>query len=268
MCECVSVYSNLIIKLLCFSIIMVTEVNPFLVVTMIGVSLASRLVTQTTRTGVRCIIYNGKNFVSDTEEYRHCVIRCMHKGCPYFNYNIVEKFCQLGDEGCVSLVLDNQYNLTSFVSPVKSCVEWIPAADSDTSHMIRSSTCHSVPPYITCFVGRLISGLHILPGSYRIGVPLYTSLNGQGYTSGQKEVLTVGAGCQVGWIPYVAGNVIPTRAVVGGFLASGTGFTLFVIRGQANGYTLFGYYNPNAQNGYVEIDGVHVLTEMEMLVEV
>ena len=247
---------------------MVTEVNPFLVIAMLGVSLASRFVIQTSRIGMRCVISNDKLLVSDTEEYHHCVIRCMHKGCPFFNYNIVEKFCQLGDESCASLVLDNQYNLTCFVLPVKSCVEWIPAAGSDTSHMIRSSTCHSVPPYDTCFVGRLISGLHILPGSYRIGVPLYTSLNGQKYTSGQKEVLTVVAGCQVGWILYVAGNVIPTRAVAGGFLAAGTGYSLFVIRGQANGYTLFGYYDTNAQEGYVEVDGVHVLTEMEMLVEV
>ena len=247
---------------------MVTEVNSFLIISIVGASLASRLVTQTSRTGVCCIIYNNKHFVSHRDEYHHCVIHCMDKGCPFFNYNIAEKFCQLGDESCVSLVFDNQYNLTSFFSPVKSYVEWISAAGSDTSHMIRSSTCHSVPPYDTCFVGRLISGLHILPGNYRIGVPLYTSLNGQKYTSGQKEVLSVGAGCQVGWIPYVAGNVIPTRAVVGGFLASGTGFSLFVIRGQANGYTLFGYYDTNAQEGYVEVDGVHVLTEMEMLVEV
>ena len=248
--------------------IMVTEVNSFLIITMVGASLASRLVTQTSRTGVRCIINNNKHFVSHGEEYHHCVIRCMDKGCPYLNYNIVEKCCQLGDESCVSLVFDNQYNLTSFFSPVESCVKWIPAAGSDTSHMIRSSTCHSVPPFDTCFVGRLISGPHILPGKYEVGGPLHTMLNGQHRTSGQKEVLTVGAGCQLGWIPYVAGNVIPTRAVAGGFLASGTRFSLFVIRGRANGYTLFGYYDPNAQKGYVQIDGVHLLTEMEMLVEV
>ena len=248
---------------------MVTEIKLFIIIIISSLSLASRFAIKTSRAGVRCIIYNDRYSVSKTEQYLHCVIRCMQNGCHFFNYNVVEKFCQLGAESCDSLVFNNQYNLTSFSPPMTMCLKWIPHAGSDTSHMIQSSTCHIEQQYAKCYVGRLITGVHILPGKFEVGGALYTILNGETYIhGGQVEVLTVGAGCQVGWIPYVAGNMIPTRAVAGGFMASGTRFSLFVIRGQAIGYTLFGYYDPNLQKGYVQINGVHALTEMEMLVEV
>ena len=100
---------------------------------------------------------------------------------------------------------------------------------------------------------------------------IYTALNGQTLLSGQKEVLTVVTGCQVGWMPYTAGDVIPKRAVVGGILASGspsgTDSFLYVIRGQVSGSIVIGYYDSNIEIGYVELGGVQVLTEMEMLVE-
>ena len=118
-------------------------------------------------------------------------------------------------------------------------------------------------------IGRLTSGPHTLPGKYHIvNDGLYTSMNGKMHTSGDKEDLTVVSGCQMGWMPYTAGNVIPTRAVAGGFLSSGTGSSLFVIRGLASSYMIIGYYDTNTHKGYVEYGGVNVLTEMEILVEV
>ena len=249
---------------------MAPEIKPLIVITMVtSLSLASRFVTQTSRSGVRCIIKSDKYLVSDTEEYHHCVIRCIYKRCPFFNYNMAEQFFQLSDERCVSLVLDNQYNLTSFIPPVRYCFQWIPATGSDSNYMVPTSSCHVLEAHDICYVGRLISGPHALPGKYYIaGGGLYTSMNGQMHTSGQKEVLTVVPGCQVGWMSYTAGNVIPTRAVAGGFLSSGSGSSLFVIRGLASGYMSIGYYDPNTDKGYVEYGGVNVLTEMGVLVEV
>ena len=119
-------------------------------------------------------------------------------------------------------------------------------------------------------MGRLIDGLHILPGKYhRVddNDVIYTSLNGQYHTNGQMEVLTVIAGCQVVWIPYTADNVIPTRAVAGGLLASGSGSLLYVIRGPVGDSMMIGYYDPSTKIGYVNFQGVKVFTEMEMLVE-
>ena len=193
----------------------------------------------------------------------------MHKGCPFFNYNVVEKFCQLSDERCVSLVLDNQYNLTSFLPTVRSCFQWIPATGSDSNYMVPTSPCHVHVAYDICYVGRLTSGPHTLPGKYHIvDGGLYTSMNGKMHTSGDKEVLTVVSGCQVGWMPYTAGNVIPTRAVAGGFLSSRTGSSLFVIRWLVRGYMTIGFYETNTHKGYVEFGGVNLLTEMEIRVEV
>ena len=135
--------------------------------------------------------------------------------------------------------------------------------------MFPSYPCHHDTRHHICYVGRLISGPHTLPGKYQtLHNNLYSSFNGRTHMNGNKEVLTVVAGCQVGWMPYTAGNVIPTHAVTGGFLASGTGSRLFVIRGQVGGYIPIGYYDPNMQKGYIDYCGAHVLTEMEMLVVV
>ena len=242
----------------------------FIIIMVINPSLASRFVTQNSSNGVRCFISNDKYHISYSEEYHHCVIRCLHKGCMFFNYNVDGISCQFSDGPCLYFVLEEQYNLISFFPPAESCVQWIPAAGSDTSHMVSSSQCHGGSNGI-CYVGRLIFGSHILPGKYFADNGLiYTSLEGNMHRSDEKAVVTVVAGCQLGWMPHIAGSTLPTRAVAGGILASGTGSHLFVIRGQAGqyDYAMIGYYDQSTQKGYVEYLGVNVLTEMEMLVVV
>ena len=248
---------------------MVAEVKPIILMTMMSFGLACRFETKTSRTGVRCIINNDTFYASYTEEYHRCILRCMYKECLFVNYNMIEKICQLGEENC-DLVLDKQYNLTSFFPPVKSCLQWIPATNIDTSHMVQSSPCNDRSSHTICYVGRLIAGPDSLPGKYHThDGSIYTALDGQQHYRGQKEVLNVVAGCHVAWTPYIAGNVIPTRAVAGGFLSSGTGSRVFVIRRQPSmGYTVIGYYDPNTEKGYAEYYGVQVMTEMDMLVVV
>ena len=234
---------------------------------MITFSQTSLLITKTTMTGVRCIVHNDKCFVSAREKYHHCVIRCMHKGCPFLNYNMVEQSCLLGEENCLFLKLDIDYNLTSFVPLAESCLQWISATGSDPTDLVSSYRCHHIPDADICYVGRLIFGTHTLPGKYyRLSGDIHTCFGGESYTSGQREVLTVVGGCHVAWVPYTAGNEIPVGAFVGVFLDSGLGSHLFVIRGEVSTYIMIGYYDPITQKGYIEFYGCNVLTEMEMLV--
>ena len=90
---------------------MVANVKPFIIGIMVSLGLASRFAIRRSKTGMRCIVSNDTYYISETEEYHHCVIRCMHKGCLFFNYNVVEHNCQLSDGNCLLLILDSKYNL-------------------------------------------------------------------------------------------------------------------------------------------------------------
>ena len=243
-------------------------VKLFFMAAAIGLSVACLLNKRTSRTGVRCVIKN--NSYGTSQGYHQCIKDCLRKDCPFVNYNEVKKSCELSQQDCSSLILDDRYNLTAFSPLAALCLEWVPAMESDTANLIPVSQCHEDAIFDVCYVGRLISGSHTLPGKYNgVDYSLWSSFNGQPYGGGVKEVLTVNTNCcQVAWIPYTAGNVIPIRAVVGGFLTTGSAAKLYVIRGQAVSLTLIGYYDPNTELGYLEYHGVHESTEMEMLVVV
>ena len=148
------------------------------------------------------------------------------------------------------------------------CVRWIPNVHSVTGAMVPTASCNEGPYQTTCYVGRLVSPPHILPGKYHVDVvQVYSNLNGASYGDGTKEVLEIIPGFQVNWLPNTAGHDIPTNAVVGGYLAAGVGSDLYVIRGVMSlGYTVIGYYDPASERGYVEYSGGHTATAMDMLV--
>ena len=78
------------------------------------------------------------------------------------------------------------------------------------------------------------------------------------------DILQVRPKCQVILVDYSAGNPIPDGAVVGGYLATGSGSDVYVI--QAGEVAHFGYYDPDTELGYVEYRGVKTHTEMKIMI--
>ena len=149
------------------------------------------------------------------------------------------------------------------------CLRWLPTSSFENSETVISADCHHLET--VCYVGRLISSTNILPGKYlreldKVG----TVFNGDEVThidfSSINEILDVRPGCQLTWMPFSAGDAIPTGAVEGGFLES-NGATLYVIRAPAGPRTaIFGYYDPASNSGYVPHFGPVLVIEMELLV--
>ena len=116
-------------------------------------------------------------------------------------------------------------------------------------------------------MSRLVSNSRIVPGKYQNkNQGVYSVLNGTGHSSGIKEVLQITTGYKVSWLIYAAGDIVPSRAVVGGYLADGSGSDLYVIRGAVHGFTIPAFYNPSSLHGYVESHGPRTITQMDKLV--
>ena len=96
------------------------------------------------------------------------------------------------------------------------------------------------------------------------------------------ELLEVSSHCSVAWVSYTAGDDLPDKAVIGSVLEDGTplyvvNVQVFVIFPAIAGYGLanttagdggwaMGYYNKSDELAHVEIWGVRLSKNMEMLV--
>ena len=129
---------------------------------------------------------------------------------------------------------------------------------------VSNPSCH--PTYPICYVGRLMTSQDVLPGKYLSEQDrVYAALDDTEVFVGTMQLLDVLPGCPVTWMPFSAGEALPSGAVKGGFLAS-NGASLYVMRASANVYTVLGYYDPSAGAGYMPHYGVVTKTEMELLV--
>ena len=206
----------------------------------------------TNKPGQRCVTVND-TYHSAVVDRHQCVLMCMHcPMCRSLNYNFDEGECVLNEQPCRNLESDDHFLAVFFGDAwIEFCLRWVPSTGSVTSAMVPTSSCHYDASLLTCYVGRLVSAPHILPGKYHPGA-VFSVLDGIIYTTGNKEVLEVTPGCQVTWVPY---------------MADGVGSTLYVIRGLVpQGYTIIGYYDPASERGWGEFEGPQILTLMEMLV--
>ena len=221
------------------------------------------------RPGHRCVTDEDASDRVSVDRHE-CSMMCMHRAkCRNLNYNFVDKKCVLNEGSCLKLIPDEHFEAVFFEDAWKKiCLRWVPSTGSVTTAMVPMSPCHSLSIYYTCYVARLVTSTHILPGKYEdAGDLVYSVLHGNRHSSGNKQVLEVTPGCQVAWVPYVAGSAVPHGAVVGGYLADGVGSTLYVIGGVVRqGYTLIGYYDAALGNGWVDYSGPEMPTQMKMLV--
>ena len=205
---------------------------------------------------------------------RHtCITDCIRRhDCQHINYNIYERRCILSLEACTKLIQDKQYSAIFLGRPrnAELCLMWVPITEQSISRMVPSHDCefNRIFPETECYVGRIKSPPHILPGKF---IPqwrdtVYSVLNGSLHTDGTKEILEVSPLCLAKWMPYSAGNELPAQSVAGGYLRNETGSRLYVIKGRSRRKTVIGYYDTDANKGYVEYRGVKELKHMEMLV--
>ena len=206
--------------------------------------------------GQRCVVGN-MTFVHDgLVDRRKCITDCMRRHqCQLVNYNTDESHCVLSLEACTELVPDEQYNVM-LVGPrltAEQCLGWVPITEHTLSRMISSDDCERSRTYpeTECYVGRIKSPPHIIPGKFipRRRHVVYSVLNGSTFMDGTNEILEVPPPCLVTWVPYSAGNVLPTRAVLGGYLENETGSRLYIIKGPCRGQTLIGYYDTTENMG-------------------
>ena len=199
----------------------------------------------------------------------HCTHRCITlQGCNLVTYNVEEMYCSLSNEQCLEYIADDGF-VVAYLGPREAlCIKWVSYTLYEFTKAIVSRACDSKPQLATCMLGRLMS-----PNSYALPVKFFNSsrrawsvLDGEQTKRGTKEILNIQNGCGVIWVSYTAGDTIPTGAVVGGYLARDGGIDLYVVRGRALGFEIFGYYNPVNALGYVALNGANSLTSMEMLV--
>ena len=194
----------------------------------------------------------------------YCITR---RYCVFVNYNVLYGYCLLSTEPCYDYVPDEEFVVTN-LGPEPPCAKWVPHTQYNTANVVPMIPCDFHSSYRVCAVGRLVT-THRLPGKYHVLMKHMVSvLDGNTITTGEKEILDVQDGCQVIWVSYTAGNTLPLRAVVGGYIAGrGSDDTdLYVIRTTHNGLIIDGYYNPKTNRGHYQYFGAHELSQMDMLV--
>ena len=201
---------------------------------------------------------------------------CVTNGnCSITNYNRAEKLCLISDNPCLVLQKDTHYEVNYIsIRNRDSCIQWISNSNFAQAAYITSLDCDINGSERPCYVGCRVSTGHILPGKYhrhdsrgREGV--WTVLDGQAYTTGTMEILDVQTDCQVAWMSFTARDPVPFSAVAGGYMTSDNSM-LYVIRGNVhdngNMFTVFGYYDPANERGYLAYFGVRTLTIMDILI--
>ena len=229
-------------------------------------------------------LFAGYRCITESEYYRSipdvhfymCRYICVTSGdCSITNYNTAEKLCLISNDPCIVLQEDTDYEV-SYISSRKrdSCIQWVSNSDFALAAPVASMDCYINGAERPCYVGRRVSPDNILPGKYHRQYShgeegVWSVFEGEMYTNGAMEILDIQADCQVTWMAFTAGDPVPVNAVAGGYLESGDSM-LYVIRGkvqyEGNMFTVFGYYDPAAERGYMEHYGVHIMSVMDMLI--
>ena len=220
----------------------------------------------TERKGLRCVNPDF-NITLRTPGDRHDGITdCIRRqNCWAINFNKLDSSYVLSGKPCKWHESNENYDVV-FLGTPEICLRWVPSINQSLESVVSAQPCHLPGRYVTCYVGRLISPPHILPGRY-IGVGGVVSvLNGNWMGVGNVEVLRIHPGCQVKWVPFAAGSVIPPAAVVGGHRAGTTGSTLYVISGMVGQMPVVGYYDARSERGYIRYGQTYTLERMEILV--
>ena len=175
--------------------------------------------------------------------------------CPVFSYYETKGMCMLQREICLEMVQGTGQVFSSIIvygSTKQECITWLPYPGSvpDQERLVVMANGNQVV--------RFRHNNEILPGKATaskvktvsfVNVPTKIDAN----LNPSVEYLVVSDTCSITWVPYVAGNPMPSRAVVGGQKVNGKPLfvaALWVTMNDMKKKYLYGCFDPESNLGY------------------
>ena len=170
----------------------------------------------------------GDGIVTYPQLPHHCRYLCLQSAtCKAYNYNGTDKTCTHFSSPCPLAFPDTAMELAVFTEiPISQCYEWVTYARGDP---IDQRMVHVPPTYQICRMMRdgndLMCYFHL--GFSKcfgyLGSTQFTDRDG--YPCQRLRIIEA---CTVFWVPYVARDPIPARAVEAGHMADGN--TVYVTK--------------------------------------
>ena len=189
------------------------------------------------------------------------------------SYHVNKGLCLIHKERCNLMVQDTEQMFSTVMlhwQSIEQCISWLPCEESipDGERFVRMDSGNS-------FAVRLHYNNEILPGRFdSVKVKTVTLLDGASiirlYPDSTMEFLVVSGTCNIAWVPYISGNQMPPKAVVGGQRANGQ--PLFVASLWTTGIEMkskygYGYYDPESRLGYVALSEPRTNSSVDLLIE-
>ena len=198
--------------------------------------------------------------------------------CPMLSYHVNKSLCLLHKDICVEMVPAKQQVFSSIIlyrSPINECISWLAYGGSipDGKRLVY------MEQYNRHYIGRLHYNHELLPGkvvkgSQHVTLKSVSLVNGLNAISKDidfdMEYLVVSDSCSVTWMPYVTGNQMPSRAVVGGWKSNGGPLlvaSLWVTRSDMKSKYSYGYFDPETQLGYAFFTEALSNSSVDIMVE-
>ena len=144
------------------------------------------------------------------------------------------------------------------------CLQWGPV------QQVGWEAVHEFDGYTVLYVSRIDIANAIIVGKYVVKSGHFFGVNADGLVmnidSDNVEVLTIDEVCTCTWLPYTSGEVLPTGAVIGGNLVSGSPLYVAKMYNNGLGISAFGYYSTESSMGYYELLGARATSTMDILV--
>ena len=187
----------------------------------------------------------------------HCQATCFQSATfNAYNYNVKKGICTCFTSPCLEAKSNPIMEFVVFTQrPYETSYEWVPYSSGDTadnrmiytddprrmiSRMQKNDNdfgCYFFTPHSNCFASTGFSSFH----------------QKQGYPC---QRLRIKEGCTIFWVPYVARDPIPPRAVITGRMANGD--RVYVTKFDYNQppvQSLAGHYVEGAGNTFVDHAG-------------
>ena len=177
--------------------------------------------------------YSGRYCPGDGIETRHplhhhCRYMCIQsKSCKAYNYNVIDGTCLRFTSPCAEALDDPIMEYMVFrEEPADQCYEWVQYNAGDTIDQRIIHVRENIVISRMQRAGQDIVGYFVKPQRTCYAVWMGSQF---GSSSGYPcQLLRIKEGCTILWVPYIARDTIPPRAVMAGQMANGD--TVFVTK--------------------------------------
>ena len=191
------------------------------------------MITVVTITAHRCELYNlampyggryciAEGAITQRVLSHQCRLTCIQLSkCRAYNYNFTDETCTRFTATCLLAYSDPVMEFVVFrETPVHQCYEWVTYNSGDPldERMIAADNPERI-------VSRLaVSGSDVVGYFFTVKGKCYGTVGDREYYTWDGylcERLRVIEGCTIFWVPYTAGETLPSNAVIGGAMANG-----------------------------------------------